>query len=328
VKKVEYIYGVVAGTENRSFGDIGLRGEEVATVQFRDISAAVTHLPEGLEVSLDDARIHERVLRTLMIKGAVLPIGFGFLVKDDSEIENLLRQGYHVFKSVLERLEGKIQADVKVSWDKRIFGEVLGNNESIRALVEKIKEAPANQTLKVELGRRVKAALAEMEKKLLPQVLAELKRLASRYRENKIRGDDILLNASFLLDHEHEQDFHLKVDELERAHNGRLTFLVVSPLPSYNFVDIQIKKPDYQTLDEARRTLGFGEQVSISEVKAVYNRRAQFHHPDRDPSPQAESLFNAMRKARDVLIEYCEHFPCSLRQSEVESTLIVKEAGS
>jgi len=325
---VKYIYGVIAGAENRSFGDIGLSGGEVVTIPFKDISVAMTNLPEGLEVSLDEARTHERVLRTLMSERTILPMGFGFSVKDDTEFENLMRQGYIFFKSALERLRGKIQTDVQVSWDKKILGEVLGNDKNIQALVEKMKEAPDDQTLKIELGRIVKAALAEREKKLLPQVLTQLKGLARGYKENKIKGNDMLISASFLLDCEHEQDFHLKVDELERAHDGRLTFLVVSPLPPYNFVDIQIKKPNYQTLDEARRMLGLGEQMSISEVKTVYNQKARFYHPDRNPTPEAEACFNAIRKASDVLLEYCEHFPCSLRPSEVESTLIVKETGS
>lgn len=321
------IYGIIAGSENCSFGGIGLSGEEVATVPFEDISAIVTPLPEGREVTLDDARTHERVLRTLMSKVTVLPMGFGLSVEDDAGVENILRQGYVVFRNALERLKGKIQADVKISWDKRILTEVLRDDGDIQALVERIKEAPADQKLKIELGRRVKAALVEREKKILPRVHTQLKGLTSGYNENKIRGDDILLNASFLLDHEHEQDFYKKVDELERTHEGKLTFLVVSHLPPYNFVDIQIEKLDYQALDEARRTLGLGEQTSISEVKAVYNRMARIYHPDRDPAPEAEARFNAIRKARDILLEYCEHFPCSIRQPDVESTLIIREVG-
>lgn len=324
---MKYIYGILAGSENCSFGDIGLSRKEVATIPFKDISAIVTPLPEDREVTLDDARTHERVLRTLMSRGTVLPMGFGLSVEDDAGVENILRQGYVVFRNALERLKGKIQADVKFSWDKRLLTEVLRDDGDIQALVERIKESPADQKLKIELGRRVKAALAEREKKLLPRVHTQLKGLTSGYNENKIRGDDMLLNASFLLDHEHEQDFYKKVDELERTHEGKLTFLIVSPLPPYNFVDIQIEKLDYQALDEARRTLGLGEQASISEVKAVYKRMARIYHPDRDPAPEAEARFNAIRKARDTLLEYCEHFPCSIRQPDVESTLIIREVG-
>lgn len=323
MKKVNYIYGIMTGAENCNLGDIELR--KVVTIPFKDLHAVVSQLPEGQEVTLDDARAHERILRTLMNKGAVLPMGFGFSVKDDAEIENLLRQGYFVFRKALERVKENIQVDLKVSWDRRILTEVLNDDGELRVLVEKVREAPSDQNLKIELGRRVKVILAEMEKKLLQSVLTQLKELAGGYKENKIKGDDMLLNASFLLDHEHEQDFYLKVDELERIHEGKLTFLVVSPLPPYNFVDIKIEKPDYQALDEARRTLGLGELVTISEVKAVYNQMAWTFHPDHNPMPEAKSRFNAVRKARDTLLKYCEHYPCSLRQSDVESTLIVRE---
>lgn len=322
-----YVYGIMAGAEKSSFGDIGLRGEEVTTTPFRDVSAVVTRLPEGLEITLDDARTHERALRMLMTKKTVLPMGFGFSVKDDAEIKNLLRQGYTVFRNALERLKGKIQADVKVSWDKRMLKEVLIGDGDIRALVEKMREAPADQTLKIELGRRIKAALVEREKQLLQRVLNQLKGLTNGYKENKIRGDDMLLNASFLIDHEQEKNFYIKMEELEKTHEGKLTFLIVSPLPPYNFVDIQIEKPNYKALDEARRTLGLGELVSISEVNAIYNKMALAYHPDRDPAPEAKVRFNAIRRARDTLIEYCEHFPCSIGRPDVESILIIKETG-
>lgn len=324
---MKYIYGIIAGAENCSFGGIGLRGKEVATIPFKDISAIVTQLPEGQKIALDDARTHERVLRMLMSKGTVLPMELGFSVEDEAELENLIRQGYVVFKNALERLRGKIQADVKISWDKRILTGVLRDDGDIRSLVERIKEVSSDQMLKIELGRRIKAVLAERGKKLLPRLQTQLKELASGYKENKVRGDDILLNASFLLEHDLEKFFYRKVHELERTYEGKLTLLVVSPLPPYNFVDIQIEKPDYQALDKARTTLGLGEQASISEVKAVYNRMARICHPDRDHASKAEARFNAIRKSRDTLMEYCEHFPCSIRRPDVESMLIIREVG-
>lgn len=325
MKKMRYIYGIIDGSEKSSFGKIGLHGEAVITVPFKDICAVVSDTPEGQQITLEDARTHESVLRTLMKNGTVIPVGFGFSVKDDSEIENLLKRGYTIFRNALKRLTGKIQVDIKVAWDRRILTEVLKDDKDVRAMTEKIREAPYDQTLKIELGRRVKAALAERERRLLPKVLDLLKELTSGFKENKIKSDDMLLNASFLLDNEKQESFLETIDELEKKYERRLTFHAVSPLPPYNFVGIQIEKPDYKRLDEARRTLGLGEEVSISEVRVAFNQMARVYHPDHNPDPDAESRFNALKKARDPLIEYCEHFPCSLKRPDVEEQLIVKE---
>lgn len=47
--------------------------------------------------------------------------------------------------------------------------------------------------------------------------------------------------------------------------------------------------------------LGLSSTASAAEIKRVYRRLAVMYHPDKNPSPEAESLFKEINEAYDVL---------------------------
>lgn len=325
---MRYIYGIVTGTERSSLGNVGLHGEAVVRVSYKGISALISNLPEDRQITLEDTRVHESVLRRAMENSAVVPVGFGFTAKDDSDVEKLLRRGYFVFRDALEHLRGKIQVEVKVSWNDRVLLEVLRDVEGVRAIKERMQRNPDDPMIKTELGRRVDVALRDKKKDLLPEVLARLNDVAIGFKENRIRNDETLLNASFLLDGEKIHDFFTAIDELEKRYEGRLAFKTVSPLPPYNFVDIRVEKPDYERLKKAKKSLGLGDDVSISEVKTVFKRMARTANTGGHSEPDTESRLSTLKAARDALIEYCENFTCPVTPVDVQKMLIVRESAS
>jgi len=137
-----------------------------------------------------------------------------------------------------------------------------------------------------------------------------------------------LMNTSFLVDKKREQEFHNKLEELEKKYEKKLKFLGISPLPPYNFTNIEMKKIDFNNIEEARKTLGLEEEVSISEINSAYNLLAREYHPDlhRDDT-FAEENFKKIKNAHELLVRYCEHYLCSLEKSKVEQTIVIQEKG-
>ena len=320
---MRYVYGIMLDFEQNNLGCVGLHGEAVDIIHFNDICALAGDLGENCSITLEDARMHERVLMEAMKNGAIIPLGFGFFAESDVEIGNLLRRGYFVFRDVLDRLRGKIQEDVKVSWDNQIFG--LLDDEKVSVAKERLRKAPEDVMLKIELGRAIDASLMEMKKKLLPMLLEKLNKAAIDSKWNKVKNNDTLLNISFLLEDERLEDFLDAAIKLEGNYGDILKFTTVGPLPPYNFVNIRVEKPDYDELGEAVRALGLGEEVSLCEVERAFNRLARKTHPDSHHDQSSEQAFNALKRARDTLIEYCEGFPCPTRRSDLEDKLIIKE---
>lgn len=318
---MRYIYAIISRSERSSFGDIGLDESPVTTVVHRDICAVVSPL-EKSGITAEDARPHERVLRSLMVEPSIIPMTFGFILEDEEQVLNLLTQGYHVFVDTLKRLENKMQVNIKISWDKHVLNEVL-LDEEVRTLVKKGKETTDDVSLKIELGRRVKESLLELEKKLLPEVLV-LRELAVGFKENHIRNDDLILNASLLVENENHTRYIETIEELEKKFKGTLLFQSVLPLPPYNFVDIRIEHANFNEIDKARKTLGLGVSVSPSTVQIAYEKLVRLHHPDVSDDPNSMTRFNEINHAYRTLRDFTDHYSCPLTLEEVENKFLFK----
>ena len=321
-----YLYGIIETEKRESFGNIGVGNNEVYTLQHERIGAVVSDIPANYKVEVEEAVTHEKTLRKIMETHTIIPMGFGVIAKNEAEIIKILKQGRMKFKNTLEKISDKLQINVKISWDRSILADILGENEEIRTLAAEAKKKTADQSLKIELGRKVKSALDERKNEYLKNIHSGLGDLSSGFKENKITDQDTVMNASFLVGNEQEQKFYDKTDELEKECEKKLMILVVGPLPPYNFTEIEIKKMDFKTIDDARKTLGLCQEISMSEINSAYDQLARKSHPDIHPDdPFAEEKFKKIKNAHEVLTKYCEHYLCSLEKSKVEETLLIQE---
>jgi hypothetical protein len=326
-KTRKYVYGIVGSANEESFGCIGIDNSEVCVVRYEDIGTAVSDVPEGFKIEMEEAGVHEKALQKIMETHTVIPIGFGVVAKDETEIRNVLKRARKKFQHILKNIDHKVQINVKISWDKAILVSILEENEEIRTLSREIKENN-DQSPRIELGRKVKSALDRKKKEYMENIEIALKSLADGLNENKILDQDTLMNASFLVDKRREQEFKAALEELERKYKGKLGFRSISPLPPYNFINIEMKRIDFGAIEEAQRTLDLGREISISEVNSAYNLLARECHPDLHPDdPLAEEKFKKLKNAHELLIKYCEHYLCSLEKSKVEETLLIQETG-
>jgi hypothetical protein len=328
LKTGKYLYGIIESRGKESFGNIGIGNSEVYTIQYQDVGAVVSDIPENYEISVQEALTHEKTLRKVMETHAIIPVGFGVIAKNELEIINILKRARMKLKNILERVRDKVQVNIKISWGKGILADILKENEEIRILSAEVKQKNNDPALKIELGRRIKSALDKKGNEYLKEIHSALGDLSCGFKENKITDQDTVMNASFLINKKREQEFYKKLDELERKHQGKLRVLAVGPLPPYNFTHVEIKKMDFNIVVEARKALGLGQEVSISEINAAYNRLAQKYHPDLHPNdPVAQEKFKKIKNAYDMLTKYCEHYLCSLEKSKVEGNILIMESG-
>ena len=96
----------------------------------------------------------------------------------------------------------------------------------------------------VNLGERVKNALEAKKNKEAAQIVACLKRCSVDKRSSKLFGDSMILNSAFLVDENRSEEFDNLISKLDTAHNGRMRFKYVGPVPPINFVELVITMED------------------------------------------------------------------------------------
>lgn len=310
--------------KNSSFGPIGMNNNEVYTIRHQDIAAAVSKIPSSvIEPTRENALVHEKVIRGIMRECSVIPMGFGVIAKNEEGIGKILEKGHDEFKAMLKKVNNRVQVDVKVSWDTgKIYADVLKENKKIQRLKEMVSKNPKARTMKIELGKDVKNVMDEKRNSYVNEVKYALGVFSEDSEENKLMDESMIMNTSFLVDKDKENNFYDKVNELEKKSRGKLQIIAVGPLPAYNFTKMKIEKIDFNIIDNARKILGLGETATIEEIENTHRSLAYKYHPDRQGD---EKQFKKIEKAYTILINYCRHSssPYSFRKEDVGKTIMI-----
>jgi len=247
-----YIYCVIEGERKQNFTskNIGKIPSQVYSVHYKDIGAVVSDSPiVSYSLKSDHYLAHERVIEEAMFKNLTpLPVRFGTIAKDEASVLTILEKRYTDFNKNLAAMKGKRELGLKVFWDGEIaYREILQQNEHIKKMRDQIASHPLEKSYfqRIEIGKLVENALEKKRDREGEEILNLFKTLCTDYRTNKIIGDKMIVNASFLVDENQEKLVDEAIDQLREANNGRLRINYVGPIPTYNFIEIVIHLADF-----------------------------------------------------------------------------------
>jgi len=253
-KEGKYIYCIIGTSQERSFGPMGIggRGDDVMTFGHNDLSMVVSSHPIAkLTVNSDNMLAHERVIEMVMKEfDSVLPVRFGTIASNADEIRRLLDRRYREFKNALRDSDHKVELSVKGIWKDMdiIFKEVVDDNKAIKSTKEDIQHEKNKKNIqaKMKVGKLVEKALEKKKAKEAEKIVDALRRTAFDYKLNKTVGDEMFVNAAFLVDKGREKEFDNIMDDLGEEHKERVKFMYTGPLPVFNFVNIVIYPEEWE----------------------------------------------------------------------------------
>ena len=253
-KEGKYIYCIVNSKQERHFGPIGVGGrrDEVLTIGYEDLSMVVSNHPlTKLVVSRENMITHEKVIEEVMKEfDSVLPVRFGTIASSADEIRNLLDNRRREFQDSLKNMERKVELGVKGLWKNMslIFKEIVEENKDIKKIKEGIQKDRKKKNIqaKMEAGKMVAQALVKKKEKESAKITDEFKIAAYDYKLNKTLGDEMFMNAAFLVDKAREKEFDNIMDELDDEHKDRVRFMYSGPFAPYNFVNIVIYPEEWE----------------------------------------------------------------------------------
>ncbi len=249
-----YIYCIIGTSQERNFGPLGIggRGDDVLTIGYNDLSMVVSSHPiTKFSVNSDNMLCHEKVIETVMKEfDSVLPVRFGTIASNADEIRNLLGRRYRELKNALRDADHKVELGVKGLWKNMdaVFKEIVAENKTIQRTKEEIQidKNKKNIQAKMEVGKMVEKALAKKKEKAAEEIVEALRRTAFDYKLNKTVGDEMFVNAAFLVDKGREKEFDNIMDDLGDEHKKRVKFIYTGPLPVFNFVNIVIYPEEWE----------------------------------------------------------------------------------
>lgn len=307
----------------------GLNGG-LETVCYRDLVAVASRW-EGKD--LDDKGVfgeysqrYQQVNLSLMKEGTVVvPFRFGSIASSCEEIEDLMARVYVQVQAAMERLRGKVELVVQLFWDvKAVLQELKAEPCIQRALNE-----PAQDRLKVgkmlfQLAEARRLALtSEVHKRLAP--------LSQGAWDGTCKGEEMIMNRSYLVERQKEPLFDQAVDKLQEDYQGRLSFKYIGPLPPYSFVDIEFNKGNFEVIERARGVLGLPERATLQGIKSNFRRLSALYHPDAHPGGldlKAVEKFKEVVKAFQTLTAYAGSCKELLGKEPLEYSFIREDVES
>jgi hypothetical protein len=235
-----YVYCIIESKREENFGSIGIGKSEVYTVHYKDIAAVVSNSLDTTYEVLEEGLTHQRVIEEVMRRFTVIPMGFGQVSKSEEEVKAFMREHYGILRALLRKLNGKVELGVKVLWKMdSIIREIVASSDRIRVLNRVIQSKSANEIypLKIELGKLVAEAIAKKGEVISSDIYRSLEPLSVESKKNPVIGDQMILNAAFLVEKNKEKEFDEKMNELE-AKYGEMVTLKYIVSPPYNFASL------------------------------------------------------------------------------------------
>jgi hypothetical protein len=204
-EEAKYFYCVIPFSKEKSFGNIGVNDSEVYTIPYRDIAAVVSDSPmKDYEMTEDNTRRHETVLRQVMKEHTVAPVEFGTTTKNERILKHLLRKAYNPTKECLKLVYNMVELGIKA----------ILNEDTVFFDHKKRKEC-------------------------ISDILGSLDPRAKQAVTGDLFSDRLILNASYLVNKEDINAFSNEVTSLQEKY-PMLRLLYSGPWAPYNFVYIKI----------------------------------------------------------------------------------------
>ncbi len=127
---------------------------------------------------------------------------------------------------------------------------------------------------------------------------------------------------------EMEKEFDHRVQYLDHAFLGKVSFKVIGPLPLYSFKCIEIEWANAKEVREALTFLDLKEDATLADLRSAYYQKAKSIHPDKTgESLNSPSEFEKVVKAFHLL-DRCYRTYSSLPSGERILLMEVKTKGA
>lgn len=277
---------------------------EITVIRYKDIAAIVHEVEIAQEKELRQTQQqwlmnHQQINIDLVRQYTILPLRFGALAGHSTEIQDFLAAGYLQIKMLLSRIMGKVEVVVHLFWDLQMVLEEIRQDPQVSKKLHKAQDS-------VEKGRILFEAAGCRRNEFVEATHRRLSSISLDYVEAKYADASMIMNYSYLIERTKEDCFDETMAELGRCNPSYLRFNYIGPFPPYSFVPLEFRCGNFETIDQARKTLALSESVRFSDIKAAYRHLSLQYHPDRNPHDVSTAVrFQQIVRAYEILKTYC-----------------------
>lgn len=241
-----YLYAIVEGDSRQTDGLVGIAGADVYTISSGGVSAVVSDvLNRKIRPERRHLAAHQRVLKQLMTGSTPLPMSFGIIADGPDAIQRILSLNQEAFQEELERVQGKVEMGLHVTWDvPNIFDYFVNTHPALRSARDTYFGTPDREPTreeKIEVGRMFDRILNQDREGHAEDVVNVLSRHCVAIKRNKCRTEKDVMNLACLVAREAEARFEAGIMEAAGMFDNNFALDYNGPWAPHNFVEIDLK---------------------------------------------------------------------------------------
>lgn len=241
----KYLFAILHADDVRPWGCNGLDGKEVSVIVEGRLAAVVGGV-SGPKVRPERRNLaaHQQVLKQLLASTTPLPMSFGIVANAPQEVGKFLRRNQRTFLEQLQRVAGKVEMGLRVTWDvPNIFEYFVNTHDELRGARDRIlgTDRPATQEEKIELGRTFDRLLSEDRENYTEQVERILARACCETQTGKVRAEREVMNLACLVERTKQESFAEVVFQAAQMFDNNFSFDYNGPWTPHNFVNVALE---------------------------------------------------------------------------------------
>ena len=244
-KNSRYLYAIIPGAHERSFGPTGINGAKVYTICVGETAAVVSDAPNGrIRPERKNFAAHQAVLKTLVEEGDLLPMSFGNISTNGSAVKDFLAKNNSSISKALKRVSAKVEMGLRGNLDvPNIFEYLVTTYDELRIARDELlrPNREPTQDEKIELGRLFQNILESAREQHVETVSKSLAGCCSEIKTNKCRDEREIMNLACLIDRGGVENFEDGVLKAASLFDDNFAFDYNGPWAPHNFVDLEVK---------------------------------------------------------------------------------------
>lgn len=212
------VYGIVEAHQGELSG-VGLDSRPLREVCEGPLVAVVSHHRGGdLEPTAAAMSAHERTVRRLMVRGAILPARFGSVLENETAVRALLRRRREDLLARLRRVRGAVEIGLRASWR---------DDGRSRPDAPRSQSGTAYLRNRLELRQRARHVARELD---------PLTGIALSARRGLAVRPDLPVRDAYLVDRGRVDEFVALVEQLDGLLDD-VELECTGPWPPYSFAE-------------------------------------------------------------------------------------------
>ena len=223
-----------------------------------ELTAVASRVPlavygeDALRARLEDATWtavramrHERVVEFIARETSVVPLRFGTIYLERSNIEEMLDDRLEDLLSIIERLREREEWGVNIYCDRaRVLDAIVSLSPRLRELTDEAERATPGQPYLMR--KKIEAMRADEARTEIKRASGEIEERLSRLSDGAVRlrvlkdeaseHGDTVAKLAFLVARARFEDFRAEAERLADEHAGAgFRLELTGPWPAYNF---------------------------------------------------------------------------------------------